>query len=132
MLKVREGGRTVNVHPLLATGVNGDGDREILGLQVTSAEDGAAWLEFFRDLAARGLSGVALVKSDAHRACGTTATRWSDGSEAAFPKLSIGQCAISEVAATESAKLKSDSSCRSGARSGCVMGTHASMNQPPT
>ena len=67
VLKVREGGRVVNVHALLATGVNADGHREILGLQVTSAEDGAGWLGFFRDLTARGLSGVALVTSDAHR-----------------------------------------------------------------
>src|SRR5512132_2521121 len=67
VLKVREGGRVVNVHALLATGVNGDGHREILGLQVSSAEDGAGWLGFFRDLTARGLTGVALVTSDAHR-----------------------------------------------------------------
>jgi putative transposase len=57
VLKVRKGGRIVNVHALLATGVNVDGYREILGLHVTSAEDGAGWLGFFRDLAARGLSG---------------------------------------------------------------------------
>jgi putative transposase len=67
VLKVREGGRTVNVHALVATGVNAEGYREILGLHVTSAEDGAGWLGFFRDLTARGLSGVALVTSDAHR-----------------------------------------------------------------
>jgi putative transposase len=67
VLKVREGGRVVNVHALVATGVNADGHREILGLQVTSAEDGAGWLAFFRDLTARGLTGVALVTSDAHR-----------------------------------------------------------------
>src|SRR5215216_3405848 len=67
VLKVREGGRVVNVHALLATGVNADRHREILGLQVTSAEDGAGWLSFFRDLTARGLSGVRLVTSDAHR-----------------------------------------------------------------
>src|SRR4051812_18004053 len=66
VLKVREGGRVVNVHALVATGVNADGHREILGLQVTSAEDGAGWLAFFRDLTARGLTGVALVTSDAH------------------------------------------------------------------
>jgi putative transposase len=66
VLKVREAGRTVNVHALLATGVNADGYREILGLQVSSAEDGASWLAFLRDLVARGLSGVALVTSDAH------------------------------------------------------------------
>src|ERR687897_893258 len=61
VLKVREGGRVVNVHALIATGVNADGHREILGLQVTSAEDGAGWLAFFRDLTARGLSGVQLA-----------------------------------------------------------------------
>ncbi len=67
VLKVREAGRTVNVHAMIATGVNAEGYREILGLQVSSAEDGAGWLAFFRDLTARGLSGVALVTSDAHR-----------------------------------------------------------------
>ena len=65
-MKVREGGRVVIVHALVATGVNRDGHREILGLQVTSAEDGAGWLTFFRDLTARGLTGVRLVTSDAH------------------------------------------------------------------
>ena len=66
VLKVREGGRVVNVHALVAVGVNGEGHREVLGIQTTSAEDGAGWLAFFRDLVARGLSGVALVTSDAH------------------------------------------------------------------
>jgi transposase-like protein len=65
-VRVREGGRTVLVHALVATGVNADGHREILGLEVTSSEDGAGWLAFFRGLVARGLSGVALVTSDAH------------------------------------------------------------------
>jgi putative transposase len=64
--KVREGGRTVNVHCLIATGVNADGHREILGIDVTSIEDGAGWLAFLRGLVARGLSGVALVTSDDH------------------------------------------------------------------
>jgi putative transposase len=66
VLKVREGGRVVPVHALVATGVNADGHREILGVQVTTSEDGAGWLAFFRDLTARGLSGVKLVTSDAH------------------------------------------------------------------
>jgi putative transposase len=67
VLKVREGGRVVPVHALVATGVNADGHREVLGVQVTSSEDGAGWLAFFRDLTARGLTGVKLVTSDAHR-----------------------------------------------------------------
>jgi transposase-like protein len=66
VLKVREGGRVVPVHVLVATGVNADGHREVLGVQVTSSEDGAGWLGFFRDLTARGLFGVKLVTSDAH------------------------------------------------------------------
>jgi putative transposase len=56
----------VNVHALIATGVNADGKREILGLDVASSEDGAGWLAFLRGLAARGLSGVQLVTSDCH------------------------------------------------------------------
>jgi putative transposase len=65
-IKVREGGRVVNVHTLVAVGVNADGHREVLGVDVTSAEDGAGWLAFFRGLVARGLTGVLLVTSDAH------------------------------------------------------------------
>lgn len=64
--KVREGGRIVNVHALVATGVNADGYRGILGIDVASSEDGAGWLAFLRSLTARGLHGVRLVVSDAH------------------------------------------------------------------
>ncbi|GAA1620453.1 hypothetical protein GCM10009789_87560 [Kribbella sancticallisti] len=64
--KVREGGRVVPVHALVDTGVDADGHREVLGVQVTSSEDGAAWLGFFRDLLVRGLGGVKFVTSDAH------------------------------------------------------------------
>jgi len=67
VIKVREHGRTVNVHALIAVGVNADGGREVLGLDVCSDEDGAGWLAFLRSLTARGLSGVKLVISDAHR-----------------------------------------------------------------
>src|SRR6187551_2328158 len=58
VLKVREAGRVVNVHALIAVGVNAEGYREILGIEVTTAEDGAGWLTFLRSLTARGLSGV--------------------------------------------------------------------------
>lgn len=65
-MKVREGGRVINAVVLLATGVNGDGHREVLGMRVATSETGAAWNEFFADLVARGLAGVRLVTSDAH------------------------------------------------------------------
>ena len=66
MLKVREGGRVTNVHALVATGVNADGHRGVRGIQATSSEDGAGWTALFRDLTARGLTGLKLVTSDAH------------------------------------------------------------------
>ena len=65
-MKVREGGRVVNVVVLIATGVNADGRREVLGLQTATAETGPAWNTFLADLVARGLTGVRLVTSDAH------------------------------------------------------------------
>jgi putative transposase len=66
VMKCREGGRIVNVACLVAVGVNDDGHREILGLDVVTAEDGAGWLAFLRSLRARGLKDVKLVVSDAH------------------------------------------------------------------
>jgi len=65
-MKVREGGRVVKVAVMIATGVNADGYREILGIHLATIESGAGWLGFFRDLVARALIGVALVTSDAH------------------------------------------------------------------
>jgi putative transposase len=65
-MKVREHGRAVNVHALITVGVNADGGREVLGLDVASDEDEAGWLAFLRSLTARGLTGVRLVISDAH------------------------------------------------------------------
>lgn len=66
-MKVREGGRVVNAVVMLATGVNADGHREVLGMRVATSETGPAWNELFADLVARGLSGVRLVTSDAHQ-----------------------------------------------------------------
>jgi transposase-like protein len=65
-MKVREGGRVVNTVVLVATGVNGDGRREVSGVQTATSETGPAWNAFFADLTARGLTGVQLVTSDAH------------------------------------------------------------------
>ncbi|MCR6688581.1 IS256 family transposase [Cellulomonas sp.] len=66
-MKVREAGRVINAVVLVATGVNADGHREVLGVKVTTAETKEAWNVFFADLVARGLAGVRLVTSDAHR-----------------------------------------------------------------
>jgi transposase-like protein len=65
-MKVREAGRVVKVAVMVATGVNADGYREVLGIHTATTESSAGWLGFFRDLTARGLTDVALVTSDAH------------------------------------------------------------------
>lgn len=64
--RCREGGRVVNVVTVIASSVNADGHREILGIDVVTSEDGSGWTTFLRGLVARGLSGVKLVISDAH------------------------------------------------------------------
>jgi transposase-like protein len=85
VFKCREGGRVVNVAGLVAVGVNAEGRREVLGLDVVTSEDGAGWLAFLRSLVARGLSGVELVVSDAH-------VGLKSAIEAALPGASWQRC----------------------------------------
>lgn len=65
-VKVREHGRVVSQAIVIAIAVTANGEREVLGFDVGPSESGAFWLAFLRDLAARGLSNVQLVTSDAH------------------------------------------------------------------
>ena len=65
-LKVRRGGRIVSVDVIIAVGVNSDGRREVLGLEIGTSEAEPIWTEFLRKLTRRGLRGVKLVVSDAH------------------------------------------------------------------
>ncbi|SFV09242.1 IS256 family transposase, partial [Alicyclobacillus macrosporangiidus] len=64
--KVREGGRVQSMAFVVAIGVTDTGEREVLGFDVGTSEDGAFWTEFLRALKERGLRGVKLVVSDAH------------------------------------------------------------------
>ena len=65
-VKVRQSGRIVSVAVIVAVGVNGDGRREVLGMDIGPSEAETFWTEFLRKLARRGLRGVKLVISDAH------------------------------------------------------------------
>ena len=65
-LKVRRGGRIVSVAVIIAVGVNTDGRREVLGMEIGTSEAEAIWTEFLRKLTRRGLRGVKLAVSDAH------------------------------------------------------------------
>ena len=65
-LKVRDAGRIMTKAVIIATGVDREGRREVLGLGVGLSEAAPFWTEFLRDLVRRGLTGVRLVISDAH------------------------------------------------------------------
>jgi len=67
-VKARQDGRVVSVAVVIAMGEKAQtGEREVLGLDVGPSEDGAFWASFLRSVVARGLCGVRLVTSDAHR-----------------------------------------------------------------
>jgi len=66
-IRTREAGHVVKVATVIATAVSSEGHREILGIDVFTSEDEAAWMDFLRGLKARGLSGVKLVISDANQ-----------------------------------------------------------------
>jgi putative transposase len=65
-VKVRQNGRIVSVAVIIAVGVNSDGRREVLGMDIGPSEAETFWTAFLRKLARRGLRGVKLVISDAH------------------------------------------------------------------
>ncbi|MBK6720953.1 MAG: IS256 family transposase [Sphingomonadales bacterium] len=65
-VKVRQAGRIVSVAVIVAVGVNSDGRREVLGMDIGASEAETFWTEFLRKLTRRGLRGVKLVISDAH------------------------------------------------------------------
>jgi transposase-like protein len=78
-LKVRQNGRIVSVAVIIAVGVNTDGRREVLGMEIGASEAATFWIEFLRKLTRRGLRGVKLVISSQARAAKLTQSiqqRW--------------------------------------------------------
>jgi transposase-like protein len=74
-VKVRQAGRIVSVAVIIAIGVNSDGRREVLGMDIGPSEAETFWTEFLRKLTRRGLRGVKLVISDAHEGLKAAITR---------------------------------------------------------
>jgi transposase-like protein len=74
-LKVRRSGRIVSVAVIIAVGVNSDGRREVLGMEIGTSEAEPIWTEFLRKLTRRGLRGVKLVVSDAHEGIKSAVTK---------------------------------------------------------
>ena len=59
--------RPVSMATVVATGVTADGNHEVLGCDVGNSESEAFWQQFLACLEDRGLHGVCLAVSDAHR-----------------------------------------------------------------
>ena len=74
-VKVRQNGRIVSVAVIIAVGVNSDGRREVLGMDIGPSEAETFWTTFLRKLARRGLRGVKLVVSDAHEGIKATVSK---------------------------------------------------------
>ena len=85
-LKTRENGRVVSVAAIIATGVNTEGRREILGLGLGPSEAAVFWLGFLRKLEKRGLKGVKLVISDAHEGLKAAIAQVFQGELATLPR----------------------------------------------
>jgi len=74
-VKVRQAGCIVPVAVIVAVGVNSDGRREVLGMDIGPSEAETFWTAFLRKLARRGLRGVKLVVSDAHEGIKASVTK---------------------------------------------------------
>lgn len=74
-VKVRQQVRIVSVAVIVAVGVNSDGRREVLWMDIGPSEAETFWTAFLRKLARRGLRGVKLVVSDAHEGIRATAAK---------------------------------------------------------
>jgi len=94
-VKVRQAGRIVSVAVIIAVGVNTDGRREVLGLEVGPSEAEPFWTAFLRSLTRRGLRGVKLVISDSHEGLKKGGSQGALRDVAALPRPLHAQCARS-------------------------------------
>ncbi|WQP40181.1 transposase (plasmid) [Sinorhizobium medicae] len=92
-LKVRRGGRIVSVAVIIAVGVNSNGRREVLGMEVGTSEAEPIWTEFLRKLTRRGLRGVKPVVSDAHEGLKAAVTKVLSATWQRCPGSFHPQCA---------------------------------------
>ncbi len=102
-MKVRQNGRVVSLATIIAVGVNADGRREVLDMDVGPSEAESFWTEFLRKLRRRGLCGVKLVVSDAHEGLKAAVSKVLQSSwqrcRVHFMRILLGPRGRAEVAA---------------------------------
>jgi len=77
--KVRVQKKVISQAVLVVMGITDEGKREILDWRLADSESESSWSELFKDLKDRGLSGVKLLVSDAHRGITSAASRHLQG-----------------------------------------------------
>lgn len=106
--KVREGGRVISMGVLVCMGVDAQGKRTILAVEVANTENEGTWSELFRRLRDRGLSGVKLVTSDNHKGIKAAVDRFFQGASWQRCQCHFVKNMLDMVGKADKAKLHAD------------------------
>jgi putative transposase len=107
-LKVRWGSRVTSMALLVCVGVDEEGFREVLAVEVAGTEKGAAYTSLLRGLIDRGLSGVRLVVSDDHEGIKSAVAAELPGVEWQRCVVHFERNVLSHVPASEMGEVAED------------------------
>ncbi len=107
-LKVRWGARVSSMALLACVGVDEDGFREVLAVEVAGSEKGVAYASLLRDLIDRGLKGVRLVVSDDHEGIKAAVSGELPGAEWQRCVVHFERNVLSSVPASEMSEVAED------------------------
>jgi putative transposase len=105
---VRQGGQVISEGVLIVSGVRDDGKRTILAVEVADTESAATYMAVFRDLKARGLTGVRLVTSDDHAGLRAAIERYFQGASWQRCQVHYQRNLLGMVGASKRADLAAD------------------------
>ena len=107
-LKVRWGARVSSLALLACVGVDEEGFREVLAVEVAGSEKRAAYTSLLRDLLDRGLKGVRLVISDDHEGIKAAVAGELPGAEWQRCAVHFQRNVLSHVPASSMAEVAED------------------------
>jgi len=107
-LKVRWGARVTSMALLACVGVDEEGFREVLAVEATSTEKGAAYASLLRGLIDRGLSGMRLVVSDDHEGIKAAVAAEMPGVEWQRCQVHFERNVLSHIPASEMSEVAED------------------------
>ncbi len=87
VIKVRDQGTVTNKSAYLAIGVNGEGNKEVLGLWIEETEGAKFWLKILTEIKNRGVEDILILCCDGLKG-------FPEAIEAVFPKTTIQTCIV--------------------------------------